>query len=208
MADKFYEKETKKRRKDGKFQSKFQDVIDAVSDRAQVLKAQGKNVIKESGGQTAKVAAVANASPTYFSNVVKNSPPKAQPPLPTRPQTTQQKCRFCEMAHQTESCQTLMQMGLQQRWEALKRAGFCYRCLTRGHRGKECPMRIPPICKVCKLGHQSMLHNYNPVRTSGTNGPNGQNGGSTAGPSTGAPNQTPAGAAQGGSGGSTETSSA
>ena len=46
MADRFYEKETKKRKKDSKFQYKFKDMIEAISDRAQVLKAQGKNVSK------------------------------------------------------------------------------------------------------------------------------------------------------------------
>ena len=157
MADKFYEKETKKRKKDSKFRYKFQDLIDAVSDRAQVLKAQGKNVVKETSQETAKVAAMTGTP--WLSNIIEYSPPKVQTAIPSNQQAAPHKCRFCTLAHPTESCHALMQMTGQQRLEALKRAGFCFRCLTRGHVARECPDVMPPICEECQLGHQSMLHN-------------------------------------------------
>ena len=162
MADKFYEKETKKRKKDGKFRYKFQDLIDAVSDRAQVLKAQGKNVTKEISYQTTKVAAMANMPDKYWNEIIGSSPPKLQQAPTIERQTMQYKCRFCAMAHTTELCQKLMQMTVEQRLEALKRAGFCFRCLTRGHVARDCPDIMPPICGECQLGHQSMLHDPDP----------------------------------------------
>ena len=30
-----------------------------------------------------------------------------------------------------------------------------------------CTQVQPPICKVCKMGHQSMLHNYNAKKPAG-----------------------------------------
>ena len=68
------------------------------------------------------------------------------------------KCRFCMQQHVTESCPKLIQMTVPQRIEALKRAGFCFRCLTWGHLARDCQLVNPPICRVCQLGHQSMLH--------------------------------------------------
>ena len=114
--------------------------------------------------QTAKVAATSNQQMNSYSGRVKYSPPKAQPALPTRHQATTrqqpgaQKCRFCMQQHITESCPKLMQMTVPQRMEALRRTGFCFRCLTRGHMARDCPVINPPICRVCSLGHQSMLH--------------------------------------------------
>merc|ERR1712228_844935 len=46
MADKFYEKEAKKMKKDKRFRFKYQDLVSEIADRAQVLKLQGKNAPK------------------------------------------------------------------------------------------------------------------------------------------------------------------
>ena len=156
MADRFYEKEAKKMKKDKRFKFKFQDLINEVADRAQVLKLQGKNTSKT---LTAKVAAVAGGPQGSFRDILKNSPPKQQGPLPVKTAISPVKCRFCQENHQTEVCTKLMSMGLQQRVEALKRGGFCFRCLSRGHMERECTRVQPPICRTCKMGHQSMLHN-------------------------------------------------
>ena len=145
-------------KKDKRFKFKFQDLIDEVADRAQVLKLQGKNSAKSQTQQTAKVAAVSSTTQGSFRDVVRDSPPKHQGPIPSRQQVIQQKCRFCLLQHTTESCTKLLAMSLQQRLESLKKQGFCYRCLHKGHVAKDCGVRLPPICKTCKLGHQSMLH--------------------------------------------------
>ena len=156
MADRFYEKEAKRMKKDKKFKFKFQDLISEIADRAQVLKLQGKNNLKP---QTAKVAATTSAAHGSFRDVLKDSPPKQQGPLPNRTTTSQSRCRFCQQGHQTDSCNKLLSMSLRQRLESLKKGGHCYRCLAKGHLERDCTQVQPPICKICKMGHQSMLHN-------------------------------------------------
>ena len=145
-------------KKDRKFRFKFQDLISEIADRAQVLKLQGKNTVKGQMHQTVRVAATACGPQGSFRDVWTDSPPK-QGALPVNPATTQEGCRYCLQDHQTEACNKLLAMNLQQRLEALKRAGFCFRCLTRGHMARECSQRQPPIRETCKRGHQSMLHN-------------------------------------------------
>ena len=82
MADEFYKKEAKKKKKDAAFRMKFQDVVDEVMERAQILKAQGKT---SKPTQVAKVAAAAtNMGPRNYSGVLRNSPPKVQQPLPSK----------------------------------------------------------------------------------------------------------------------------
>ena len=156
MADKFYEKEAKRMKKDKRFKFKFHDLISEVADRAQVLKLQGKNAVKP---QTAKVAVLGSGAQGSFRDVLRDSPPKQQGGLPSRPPSAQGRCRFCHESHQTETCHKLAAMSMSQRVEALKKGGFCFRCLTRGHMERECVQVQPPICKTCKMGHQSLLHN-------------------------------------------------
>ena len=165
MADRFYEKEAKRMKKDKRFKFKFQDLINEVADRAQVLKLQGKNTLKGTTQQTAKVAAMTSSSQGSFRDVLRDSPPKQQGPLVSRTASIQAKCRYCLQSHQTEGCTRLMAMSLQQRIDSLKKAGFCFRCLHKGHVAKDCGVRQPPICRTCKLGHQSMLHPVNGTAT-------------------------------------------
>ena len=136
MANRFYEKEAKKTKKDKRFKFKFQDLINKVADRAQVLKLQGMNMAKGQVQQMAKVAVIANGPQGSFRDVLRDSPPKQQGALPVKPATMQAKCRFCLQSHQTEAYSRLLAMSQQQRLEALKRAGFCFRCLKKGHVAK------------------------------------------------------------------------
>ena len=163
MADKFYEKEAKRMEKDKRFKFKFQDLINEIADRAQVLKLQGKNTGKASLQQTAKVAATSSVSQGSFRDAVRDSPPKQQGIIPSKQPSNQMRCRFCSQQHTTEGCTKLLAMNLQQRMDSLKKQGFCYRCLHKGHVARDCGMRQPPICKTCNLGHQSMLHTPNGV---------------------------------------------
>ena len=155
MANRFYEKEAKKM-KDKKFKFEFQDMINEVADRAHVLKLQGKNTLRP---QTVKVAAVTSGPQASFRDILKNLPPKQQGPLPMKQSSIQVRCKFCQQGHQTSTCVKLLAMSMQQRVEALKKGGFCFRCLTKGHMERECMQVQLPICKTCKMGHQSMLHN-------------------------------------------------
>ena len=199
MADRFYEKEAKRMKREKSFRFKFQDLISEVADRAQVLQLQGKSVTKQ---QTVKVAAVTGGASGSFRDILRDSPPKQQGPLPSKAVAVQYKCRYCQQGHQTEACVKLMSLSLQQRMEALKRAGFCFRCLTKGHMEKNCTQVLPPICKSCKMGHQTMLHNST-ARAPTRGAPSGNGGTGGAGGSEGA-----ATGAQGGAGTQEESTTA
>ena len=93
----------------------FDNVIEAISERAAILKAQGKNS-KTQTGNTAKVAAAKTTGPQQYSGVVKNSPPKKQQELPTKPI-----CKLCNLQHKTEDCGKWSQMTVEKRQEELRK---------------------------------------------------------------------------------------
>jgi hypothetical protein len=150
-ADEFYSKEAKEKRKNPKFRYNFQNLIDRVEERAQVLKAQGKTMSQKS--QTAKVAATsANAivqGPMTYQNALRDSPPEQQPVL--------HNCGFCDSMHKTEECGKLQEMPLETRLSELRRKGMCFRCLEGGHISRNC-QKSTVRCNECHGRHQTILH--------------------------------------------------
>ena len=131
----------------------FDNVIEAISERAAILKAQGKTSKPQGTGNAAKVAAAKTAGgQQQYSNVVKTSPPKPQPALPVKP-----KCEMCKMEHRTEECSQVVSLTVEKRQEEFRKRALCFKCLTRGHIGKFCPNE-QPVCKHCKKNHLSILH--------------------------------------------------
>ena len=92
------------------------------------------------------------AGPQHYSGVVKNSPPKKQQELPTKPV-----CKLCNFQHKTEDCNKWSQMTIEKRQEELRKRGLCFKCLTGGHISRWCP-NDQPECKHCKKNHLSILH--------------------------------------------------
>ena len=78
MSEEFYRREAKIKRKEQSFRMKFDDLIEAVSERAAILKAQGKTSKSAGNANSAKVAAAkTTAGHQQYNNIVKTSPPKA-----------------------------------------------------------------------------------------------------------------------------------
>ena len=142
------------KRKKPAFRMNFDDVIDAISERAAILKAQGKTS-KTQVPNTAKVAAAKTAGPKQYSGAVKNSPPKQQQELPTKPV-----CKLCNFQHKTEDCNRWSQMTVEKRQEELRKRLLCFKCLSGGHISRWCP-NDQPECKHCGKNHQSILHQEN-----------------------------------------------
>ena len=141
------------KRKQPTFRMKFEDLIEAISERAAILKAQGKTSKPQTTTTTAKVAsAKTTAGPQQYNSVLKNSPPKVQQELPTKP-----KCEMCRMQHKTEECGRLITLSVEKRQEELRKRAMCFKCLTQGHIGRYCPNE-QPVCKHCGKNHQSILH--------------------------------------------------
>ena len=152
MAEEFYNEEAKKKRENPKFRYKFQDVIDIVSEKAQILKARG---ITSKGQQTVKVAAtqgMTGDNNALYSRAAK-SPPKAQPPL--------MKCELCQSSsHSIEKCNKLSTMSLADKAKEYRRLRYCFRCSKKGHIAKFC-QNEPNKCGECgQLGHPTILHGW------------------------------------------------
>ena len=153
MSEEFYRREAKMKRKQPLFRMKFDDLIEAVSERAAILKAQGKTSKTQGTGNSAKIASSkTSGNQQQYNNVVKNSPPKQQPDLPVKP-----KCQWCKLEHRTEECSQVLALTVEKRQEEFRKRALCFKCLTQGHIGKFCPNE-QPVCKHCKKNHLSILH--------------------------------------------------
>ena len=151
MSDEFYRREARIRRKQPSFRMKFNDLIESISERAAILKAQGKSS-KPHTANSAKVAsAKTSAGQQQYNNVVKTSPPKQQQALPVKP-----KCEWCKLEHRTEECSQVLSLTVEKRQEEFRKRALCFKCLTQGHIGKFCPNE-QPVCKHCKKNHLTIL---------------------------------------------------
>ena len=150
MADEFYRKEAKKKKKEPTFRMGFQDVVDAVLERAQILKAQGKT---SKPAQVARVAAAStNIGVRNYSGVLRNSPPKVQQPLPAKVV-----CAICQFGHATAACAKFKQLTVEKRLEELRRRGICFNCLSGGHISRLCDQQRSK-CGSCGDYHHTLLH--------------------------------------------------
>ena len=164
MSEDFYRREAKTKRKLPLFRMKFDDLIEAISERASILKAQGKTSKPQTTASAAKVAA-AKTGQQQYNNIVKSSPPQKQQELPVKP-----RCELCRMEHKTEECGRLTSLTVEKRQEELRKRALCFKCLSPGHIGKFC-QNEQPTCKHCKKNHLSLLHidydkNVNAVKES------------------------------------------
>ena len=66
-------------------------------------------------------------------------------------------CIACKKpAHPLNNCGTFLGMARDERWELIKRNGFCMNCLKAGHMANKC--RASPACKKCRKTHHTLLH--------------------------------------------------
>ena len=130
MSEEFYKRETKMQKKDPKFRMDYDDLVQAIRDRARTLKAQGLTSKKEEP-QTAKVAAAqgTNKGGKWSDKVA--SPPKEQP--------QGRKCLKCKsLRHGMDKCNELMNMEMPARVEFFKSERVCFNCMGTDHMSKWC----------------------------------------------------------------------
>ena len=76
---------------------------------------------------------------------------------PTRERETK-RCPFHDRdGHSLEECKAFAAKTLEEKTEWILQAGLCYRCLSEGHRAKDCRQTIK--CSICKdKHHNALLH--------------------------------------------------
>ena len=70
--------------------------------------------------------------------------------------TSEAICVFCEGKHPIMDCQKLRTQTHIAKVDFLKRKGFCFGCLVRGHMSKDCKKRM--TCEECQGRHPTILH--------------------------------------------------
>ena len=72
-------------------------------------------------------------------------------------------CVFCKGNHTMESCQEILKIPHKEKVEFLKKQGFCFACLVKGHMSKTCKKRL--TCHHCEKKHPTVLHieNFSPA---------------------------------------------
>ena len=144
LAETFFTKEAEKRESDEEFRFKFADLQRFIQTKATVLKATGKT------RTYSKIAAMSESGPQHYHHPQQRTPPQKIPP-------SKVSCRFCKAKHETEECEKLLKMGIEERAEALNKNGFCIKCLEKGHKRFDCKKN--PTCAKCdRPGHQMLLH--------------------------------------------------
>ena len=68
------------------------------------------------------------------------------------------KCALCHGPHKTTSCKKWAETSVKYRWEVAKKNELCYRCLSSGHQGKNCPENNSCGINDCKGTHHFHLH--------------------------------------------------
>ena len=102
---------------------KFEDVLQALSDKVRTMKAQGVSSKKDD----AKIAAQEGNDNNDAWKTAAASPPKQNPPT-KRPVI---KCFVCNASHPLEKCNKLRNMPIERRTEILRKDGRCFRCLEK-----------------------------------------------------------------------------
>lgn len=75
----------------------------------------------------------------------------------TERQPRERKCLFCEDgSHYLPECKKFGQKAIEERKEYVKSKRLCWACLRRGHRSKECRIRLK--CRTCEKMHPTILH--------------------------------------------------
>ena len=116
-----------------------------------VLRARSSGNYADSS-KKASVAAVTSSAPrnnakASYSQKLAHSPPKQQNNVT---------CNVCGGRHSTQECNTLREMSVEKRVEALQSRHLCFHCMCSGHRASTCGFR--PTCSICSKKHATLLH--------------------------------------------------
>ncbi|XP_065174407.1 uncharacterized protein LOC135804458 [Sycon ciliatum] len=67
-------------------------------------------------------------------------------------------CAHCKGSHPVWKCLTFKASAPTQRWQVAQSSGLCFRCLGRGHSGRECQMSRTCGIDGCQKSHHRLLH--------------------------------------------------
>ena len=67
-------------------------------------------------------------------------------------------CKVCDASHAVWNCDVFKSRSIQEKWATAKKFGLCYRCLSDGPLGGECPRSR--VCNIdgCRDRHNRLLH--------------------------------------------------
>ena len=137
MAEKFFERQAERKRRDKNAKVKYDDLIDALSNKAQTLKSLGKF----SRGTTQNTTHVPRVAITKTL------------------ETPAKHCYLCSASHPMDKCNRLSKMTIEERVTYLRKEGICFKCFDKGHVSKECTSQIIMKCEQCTHPHHDILHN-------------------------------------------------
>lgn len=66
-------------------------------------------------------------------------------------------CPSCQRSHNLPDCQKFKQMQLDERWEVVKNAGLCFKCISWRHRRFNCRQKSCGV-RGCNRPHHALLH--------------------------------------------------
>lgn len=66
------------------------------------------------------------------------------------------KCHLCGQQHYTNLCKKLTEVEISKRYEIIKSAKLCFKCLNNNHMTVDCRSKVR--CKKCNKAHNTMLH--------------------------------------------------
>ena len=156
MSEEFYKSEIKKQKKDPKYRMKFEDMLQALSDKVRTMKAQGISSNKDD----AKIAAFDRNDNNDTWRKKAASPPNQNPPT----KSSVIKCFVCNASHPLEKCNKLRNMTIERRTEILRKDNRCFRCLEKdGHIAKFCQSEGFK-CSECPYNHPTILHGLYEMR--------------------------------------------
>ena len=135
---------------------KFEDLLQALSDKVRTMKAQGVSSKKDD----AKIATLEGNDENDAWKKKAASPPKQNPPA----KTPVIKCFVCNASHPREKCNKLRNMPVERRTEILRKDGRCFRCLEKkDHIAKWCKAEGFK-CMECPYNHPTILHGLYELR--------------------------------------------
>ena len=65
-------------------------------------------------------------------------------------------CSFCADKHEITDCKRFNSKPHDQKVDYLKKNGYCFGCLKKGHLSKNCNKKM--LCQICKRNHPTLLH--------------------------------------------------
>ncbi|KAH9640759.1 hypothetical protein HF086_007330 [Spodoptera exigua] len=71
----------------------------------------------------------------------------------------QKTCPNCQEEHHLSDCKAFKEANINEKWEIVKRAKICFKCLRFRHSRINCRA---PVCKKCKRWHHTILHSDKP----------------------------------------------